>query len=309
MMWEQDTALMEALESKLTYEDIRFYRSIARSRLRKDMAQRKKLEEERATQQGQSRSWTSWLWGSSDTDAAKEDPAFGGPMTEEQRRQLYDVLDYDEKSAIADSFEASQDALKLRVAAELKRGSFSLRTDPRGSVTDVISTVFDSFRADFIQRPDNFEASISLGGFSVFDGTTKNTLHPQIVQVKSPMAKDIKPETYGEPADPFFFLKFESNPLDQRADTALTARMRHMEVIYHKGYIEAIAKFLKPPESQLESVEALLASLSKQFHSSRPDFFPPRTLPARHWKVCGRTLGLVWSMCCKHTRPSTCKWT
>ncbi|KAF8846387.1 vacuolar protein sorting-associated protein 13 [Paxillus ammoniavirescens] len=268
---EQDVALMEVLESKLTYEDIRFYRSIARSRLRKDMAQRKKLEEERAKQQGRSQSWTSWLWGSSDTGAAKEDPAFGGPMTEEQRRQLYDVLDYDEKSAIADSFEASQDALKLRVAAELKRGSFSLRTDPRGSVTDVISTVFDSFRADFIQRPDNFEASISLGGFSVFDGTTKNTLHPQIVQVKSPIAKDIKPETHGEPADPFFFLKFESNPLDQRADTALTARMRHMEVIYHKGYIEAIAKFLKPPESQLESVEALLNVASQTLEGLRKD--------------------------------------
>jgi len=58
--------------------------------------------------------------------------------------------------------------------------------------------------------------------------------------------------------DPFFFVKFENNPLDERADTALTARMRHMEIIYHKGYVEAIFKFFRPPESQLGSVEALL---------------------------------------------------
>jgi vacuolar protein sorting-associated protein 13A/C len=58
--------------------------------------------------------------------------------------------------------------------------------------------------------------------------------------------------------DPFFFVKFENNPLDERADNALTVRMRHMEIIYHKGYVEAVYRFFKPPSSQLESVEALL---------------------------------------------------
>lgn len=247
------------MEYKLTYEDIRFYRSIARSRLRKDIAQRKKLEEERAQQQ-QARSWTSWLWGSGDSDAPNKDAAFGGPMTEEQRRQLYDILDFDEKSAIAASLETPRDAVKLQVAAELRKGSFTLKNHSRGAAADVISMVFESFCADFIQRPDNFEASVSLGGLSVFDGTTKNTIHPQIVQVNNPIAKQARPGEQGESDEPFFYLKFESNPLDQRADTALTARMRHMEIIYHRGYVEAIAKFLRPPESQLESVEALLVS-------------------------------------------------
>ena len=181
-------------------------------------------------------------------------------MTEEQRRQLYDILDYDEKSAIAASLETPQGAVKLRVAAELRKGSFALKSHPRGVASDIISMVFESFCADLIQRPGNFEASVSLGGLSVFDGTTKNTLHPQIVRVKNPIAKHVSPGKHAEPDEPFFYLKFERNPLDQRADTALTARMRHMEIIYHRGYVEAIAKFLRPPESQLESVEALLVS-------------------------------------------------
>lgn len=251
------------MEHKLTYEDIRFYRSIARSRLRKDIAQRKKLEEERV-QQEQARSWTSWLWGSASSagsDVPNGDAAFGRPMTEEQRRQLYDILDYDEKSAIADSFETPRDALKLRVAAELRKGSFALKSHPKGATSDVISMVFESFCADFIQRPDNFEASVSLGGLSVFDGTTKNTLHPQIVQVKNPITQHVGSGKHAESDEPFFYLKLEGNPLDQRADTALTARMRHMEIIYHRGYVEAIAKFLRPPESQLDSVEALLVSV------------------------------------------------
>lgn len=257
--------MFEALEKKLTYEDIRFYRSIARSRLRKDLASRKKLEEEKKTQQPQAQGWTSWLWGSSQKDTSQEDPAFGGPMTDEQRRQLYDVLDFDEKSALADSFQAPRDALKARVSAKLNKGSFSLKTDPHDKGEEVISIVFNIFQADLIQRPDNFETSISLGGFGVFDGTTKNSLYPQIVQVKETLTESNNPteailehDQVKDQDDPFFFIKFERNPLDERADTALTVRMRHMEIIYHKGYVEAVYKFFKPPASQLESVEALL---------------------------------------------------
>jgi vacuolar protein sorting-associated protein 13A/C len=258
----QDLNNFAALEKKLSYEDIRFYRSIARSRLRKDIALRKKLETEKKKPQTQT--WTSWLWGSS-KDSAPADPAFGGSMTDEQRKQLYDVLDFNEKSILAESLQAPRDSLKARVAAKLNKGSFTLKTDPHGTPEGIISVVFDVFQANVLQRPDNFEASVSLGGFGVFDGTTKNTLYPQIVQVKDPSLDSHNSKSQileGKAAqnqnDPFLFVKYENKPLDERADNALTVRMRHMEIIYHKGYVEAVHKFFKPPSSQLESVEALL---------------------------------------------------
>lgn len=259
------------LEKKLSYEDIRFYRSVARSRLRKDEALRKKLEAEKK-QQPQSQGWTSWLWGSSTQNKVPEDPAFGGPMTDEQRKQLYDVLDFDEKTALADSIHVPRDSLKARISAKLNKGSLTLKSDPHGESTEVMSVVFDVFQATFIQRPDNFEASVSLNGLRVFDGTTKDSIYPQIVHVKtSSFEKAREPtmhtqEREGE-ENPFFFVKFENNPLDERADSALVVRMRHMEIIYHKGYVEAIYKFFKPPASQLESVEALLVSRLKTLTS------------------------------------------
>lgn len=244
----------------MLYEDIRFYRSIARSKLKKDAALRRKLDADKKQQPSQKQGWGSWLWGSSTSDAAQEDPAFGGPMTEEQRQQLYDVLDFDEKAALVDSLQASRDSLKMRVTAKLNKGSLGLKTDPHGKNIEVMSVVFDVFRANFIQRPNNFESSISLNSFRVFDGTTENSLYPQIVHVKAEL-EDKDGGTLTNEADesnPFFFFKFENNPLDERADNALTVRMRHMEIIYHKGYVEAVYKFFKPPASQLESVEALL---------------------------------------------------
>ncbi|KAG5647989.1 hypothetical protein DXG03_007023 [Asterophora parasitica] len=263
---------LEALERKLSYEDIRFYRSIARSRLRKDEALRKKLEAERQPDPAK-QSWGSWLWGSSSTNTSTEDPAFGGPMTAEQRKELYNVLDYDEKEALRESFSTPRDSLKACVAAKLNKGSFTLTSDPHGQSKEVISVVFDFFQANFIQRPDNFESSISLGGFGVFDGTTKDTVFPKIVRVKDlelPDTTSSIPEAHIE-GDPFFFLKFEKSPLDERADSALTVRMRHMEIIYHKGYLEAVYKFLKPPASQLESVEALLSAASQTFEGLRKE--------------------------------------
>ena len=255
--------MLEALEKKLSYEDIRFYRSIARSQLKKDLAARRKLEEEKKKQQqSQARSsWTGWLWGSSDgstSNATTEESPFSGEMTDEQRKQLYEVLDYDEKTALASSFEAPRDALKARVTASLERGSFALKTDPHGRNTEIISVLFDRFQADFLQRPDNFETSLSLKSFAIHDGTTKNTVYPRIVQVQDTHDDVFSANSTVESADPFFYLKFENKPLDERADSALTVRMRNMEVVYHRGYIEAIYKFFKPPASQLESVEALL---------------------------------------------------
>lgn len=227
------------------------------------MALRKRLEAEKAKNQPRKQGWGEWLWGStSDNSASQEDPTFGGTMTEEQRKQLYDVLDYDEKSALIDALQTPRDSMKMRVTAKLNRGSFALRSDPHERNSDVMSVVFDSFGADFIQRPDNFETSISLKGFRVFDSTTVNTLYPQIVHVKGDMETSSKdtPASGDGDSDPFFFVKFENNPLDERADSALIVKMRHMEIIYHPGYVEAVYRFFKPPASQLESVEALLVS-------------------------------------------------
>ncbi|CCL98963.1 uncharacterized protein FIBRA_00971 [Fibroporia radiculosa] len=279
-----ESSELDGLERKLSYEDIRFYRSIVRSQLRKDMASRKKMEEEkRKRNQAQTQSsWSSWIWGSSSTesaDTASDDSAFTGEMTDEQRKQLYEALDYDEKAALAESLEAPRDALKTRVGAQLNRGSFTLKTDPHGQNTEIISAVSDVFQVTFIQRPDNFEASVSLGGFTVYDGTTKSTLYNRIVRVQE--RKDggdvLRTQSVGtgnrisEIVDPFLFVRFEQNPLDGRADSALEMRMRYMEIVYHKGYVEAIYKFFKPPASQLESVEALLNVASETLEGLRKE--------------------------------------
>lgn len=227
-------------------------------------------------------------------------------MTEQQRRELYEVVDYDEKAAITESFELPKDALKARIQAELKRGSFALKTDPHGVAKEIICVVFDEFQATGIQRRDNLEVLTSLGGFSVYDGTAKDTLFPQIVYVKQD-SPTLHSETDHDPKDPFLYMKFENNPLDERADTALTIRMRHMEVVYHRGYVEAIYRFFKPPGDRLESVEALLVNMI--LLAILPvTYVICRSQRVGLSKVCARKHELASSMHCKPTKRSIYKW-
>ena len=293
------------------------------------MAWQRKQEEERKKRQEQQAkgSWSSWLWGSSassssETNTTSQDPTFTGEMTEEQRKQLYEVLDYDEKSALlAESFQAPRDALKARVVATLNRGSFALKTDPHGANKEIISIVSESLNSTFIQRPDNFEVTLSLGGFEIRDGTTSNTLYPKIVHVQESKSGLTSPTREGkgiegikDTEDPFFFLKFENNPLDERADSALTVKMRYMEIVYHRGYVEAIYKFFKPPASQLESVEALLVrNFTDLFlHITLTLIYViqfSRMLRARLWKAFAGRLELASNMHFRPTRQLTYKWT
>ncbi|GAA6031882.1 hypothetical protein JCM8097_003317 [Rhodosporidiobolus ruineniae] len=303
------------LEKKLDYKDIRFYRSIARSEMRKEriehpvQAQAKSTTAKATSWIG---SWVGWGGGTAAGQAESDDPSTG--LNEEQRKELYKAIDWDEKDAVASAVDYDEDSLLLRVKAKLETGSFALRTDPHGQAKDLVSLNFDDLRIDVGQRPDNFEATLALGGLRVLDGTCPNTLHEQVVRVKEiseKQAQQIEAEAaaakkrrrhpppeereadddigqYSEDEEededeedevggwamqenPFFSLTFEHNPLDKRADNALAVRLRHTEIVYHRGYVEAIFAFFKPPESQLESVGALIDVASETLEGIRKE--------------------------------------
>ena len=258
---------VDALERKLSYEDLRFYRSIARSELRKDLATRRKLEEEKKKQAQASGGWLGWMWGSGPQE--QQDEILGVQMNDQRRKELYDALDYDERAAVAVSFEPAKDSLKVRATAKLNKGSLTLLMDPHGRKKEVVGMVFETLRADVIQRPTNFEACVTLGDLHVRDGVTEGTLYHDIVRIKRDLSQPGSPAndktvviaTGPVPVDvdhAFLMVKFEQNPLDERADNALTVRLGSMEVIYHKGYVEAVYNFFKPPETQMESINALM---------------------------------------------------
>ena len=261
----EETQTLTQLERKLSYEDLRFWRSLARNQLRKENVGVKKPPPKQ--------SWTSWAWsrGKKQETDSKEEPA--AMMTDEQRKELYNAIDWDEKKALAESIDLPRESVKLQIESNLRTGSFTLKRDPHGAETEILSLMFDNFQAKALQRPDSFLADLSLGGLRVYDGTTEGSLFPQIVKVKDrPSAPDKgqsevpdegkevvgKYDSESDSDDTLFHLVFEQNPLDESADSAVTVKLKSIEVIYNPTFIVEVAKFFKPPERHMESISALM---------------------------------------------------
>lgn len=285
---------LDVLERQLDYKDIRFYRSIARREMRREQeqatAQGRTIKSHEEPQPPQQQGWLGWLWGSgSGSQKAEEQPEATLQLNDEQRKELYDAIDWDDSAPPNQDMlllDLPRDAIKLRLTTMLQRGSFTLRSQERG--VDVISLLFSGLQAEATQRVDNLDFSISLGNMKILDGTTPNTMYPEIVRVKSEddSSRDIEPEsTVGfsqEPdaltrrlsnaskqADPFFFAKYEYKPLDERADHGVTLRLGSTEIIYHRAYVEAVSAFFEPPESELELIGALIDAASDTIEGIR----------------------------------------
>jgi vacuolar protein sorting-associated protein 13A/C len=253
---------LDQLERKLAYEDLRFWRSLARNQLRKENVGVKKAPEKRT--------WGSYIWGSSQQDQNAQDES---QMDDEQRKELYAAIDFDEKQNLTEAVDMPREAVKLQVDMSLKTGSFTLRRDPHGKKTDMLRLLFDDFATEFIQRTDSTLIDLSLGGMRVYDGSTEGNLYEQMLQVKDapPVPDDQRIEELGddekaktedeeddEDDDPFFSLQLEQNPLDNHADTAVVVKLKAMEIIYNPNFIVQVTKFFKPPEKHMDSIGALM---------------------------------------------------
>ena len=260
-----ETEDITKLEENLTYEDLRFWRSLARNELRKENVGVKKPQPKQT--------WTSWVWGSKPEEESKENQDTA--MTEQQRKELYDAIDWDEKKVIADSVDLPRETVKLQIESSLQTGSFTLKRDPHGKATEVLSLMFDNFQAKALQRPDSFLADVALGGLRVYDGTTEGSLFPQIVKVKDIKNAAVDQHSVEtlqsdddttedseakkrEKEDALFHLVAEQNPLDGSADSLVIMKLKSIEVIYNPRFVVEIAKFFKPPERHMESIGALM---------------------------------------------------
>ncbi|MCG8711214.1 hypothetical protein JHU04_004616, partial [Brenneria sp. 4F2] len=82
--------------------------------------------------------------------------------------------------------------------------------------------------------------SFKLHQFKVEDGSP-NTLYKHIISVRNPDS-DIAEKSLTQ-SNPLFQLTFESNPIDESADSKLNVVLRGMTVFYHVHFITEIINF------------------------------------------------------------------
>ncbi|CAN6662886.1 intermembrane lipid transfer protein Vps13p [Trichomonascus vanleenenianus] len=258
----EDQELFDGFEKELDYDDLRFYRTLAKSELRKERAFIELQQKQQAQQQqSQAGGWYTWLWGTSAAGTASSEQTEEQSittLTDEQKKELYDAIEWDEKQALSGAIDIPKDRITMEIETALETGSFSLKVDPHGANKDLAVISFNGFKANFYNRPDSFLTNISLQELRV-DDKTNTSLYQQVVSVKklesSPQDVDKDNE---EDSDAFFWLSFEHNPLDESADSKLNAKLKSITVYYNVAFIETIHKFFKPPKTHLETIGAIM---------------------------------------------------
>ncbi|KAI5306994.1 hypothetical protein KEM56_005829 [Ascosphaera pollenicola] len=288
----EDTEKLTHLEEKYSYEDLRFWRSLARSQMRKEKIETKQPQ--------QKQNWSEWFWG---TKKEEEQTV----MTEEQKQELFQAIDWDEKKAAAESIDVPRDWVKFQIDVSLKNGSLTLRRDPHSTSIEVIKLMFDNFRAKAQIRPDSFAFAVDLGGLRLYDGSTRGSLFPQVIKVKDAAAqpKDALCDYGGEEdlnvsdddefvgyTDSLFHAYFENNPLDGSADTAITLKLKSIEVIYNPQMIVDIYNFFLPPQRHMESINALLATAGATVEEIRQQTRAGLEFALEEHKTCNAQLDI-----------------
>ncbi|CDK24504.1 unnamed protein product [Kuraishia capsulata CBS 1993] len=249
---------LESLENALTFEQISLYRALARRLNRKSAIAlspaEKKTESEAKPQQPAG--WFGWWSGAKPAtdDSTHEDLT----MTDEQKKELYEAIEYNEEKVFQESIDIPKDRVKTEVRCNLKRGALAIRKHKGDSNLGEI--VFEGCEAKFLERPDSFVASFQLHEFRVEDGT-ENTLYKHTVSVKPlhyNMHGDSQQSGNSEEDKPFFDLTFEKNPLDGSADSALNVSLTSTTIFHNPKFIEEVFLFFRPPRIHSDTIGMIM---------------------------------------------------
>ncbi|ORY51917.1 hypothetical protein BCR33DRAFT_712120 [Rhizoclosmatium globosum] len=248
----EDLELLKTIEKRLSFEDIRFYRSIANNQLKKEraiLAATTPTKPAETTTVGWIASW----WGATEqpaVDASVGKLVEATSFTDDQMKKLMDTIEYDPEASLI-AADTPNDTVLMHVEWSLRKGSLALKK--KNMAGDFVSVVFDNFTAKINHYPSSVTGNISLGGMTVADGTTPGTLYPFLIQA----IQDKGIPSQGFEKQPFFSLDFEHNPLDERADEAITLKMLPLQVVLNPLAINGVIDFLAVPSSESYAITAI----------------------------------------------------
>ncbi|KAJ2722137.1 Vacuolar protein sorting-associated protein 13 [Coemansia sp. Benny D115] len=106
-------------------------------------------------------------------------------LSEKQMQELYDTIEFNEEDVDDVDYDLPKETIKLAMTAILRSGSLRLKTDRKTRDHTLMGLLFNGLKIDFLQRPQNIVADVSMHGFEVVDGTLPGTRYPRMIYVQS----------------------------------------------------------------------------------------------------------------------------
>ncbi|SCU96025.1 LAMI_0F04874g1_1 [Lachancea mirantina] len=246
---EEDEAELKELHKILSLEDIKLFRAMASKQFRTE-SREAKLSGSEQGETNKNAGWFSSWWSGGSSNEEQQDKL---ELTDEQRKELYDAIEFDETKILSEAISLPRDRVVTSASCLLKKGSLRFINDSKSLKLGEV--IFENCETDFYQRPDSMLATFRLREFKVEDGSP-NTLYKHIVSVKNLQIQDEEGETSDQ--EPFFKVALEQNPLDNSADTKVELQLKSMTVFYHVHFVNEIIRLFDPPRKHLDTIGAIM---------------------------------------------------
>lgn len=248
----EDEERLTTLTKELSYEQIILFRTVAKRQYLEDSrnSSRNSAVKSNAENKKSGGSWISSWWG------GKGDSSDDLTMTDEQRKELYDAIEFDEEED--DEFEnviIPRERVTLKFKSILNRGSFVMRRSKEDNILGEI--IFEGCELQFLQRSDSYLGQFSLSEFRIEDGSA-NSMYKHIVSGRDLHKTAIEDTVVNK--DSLLSLMYESNPLDGISDSKLDIKLNGMTIFYHVHFVSEVIKFFRMPAEHRETLDAIISA-------------------------------------------------
>ena len=233
---EEEIETLKQLEMKLSFDDIRLYRHLAMAKMKRENTAKKEVATPTTPQK--TGGWYGWITGESTTNTQEDD-------WNEKMQKIYEKFEFQEETA---EINFPPDSVRLKITSKLSSGSFTLREFKNDHLVDLISFKFSHLSLDQLSYPKS----------QVYKLAMKHVVVSEATETQSPFSKLIEAKQNDDQGDgAFFTLQFEQNPLDGRADNALSVKMLPLRVLVNPSILKKVVSFFEPKGDQVESLSRI----------------------------------------------------
>jgi len=258
---EKEVGRIKEMEEQLSFEDIIYFRSLARRELAMETAIADSKKGQFYATTNRNKSFFSGFW---HKDTAE--PRMNIQLTKEQQEEIYKSMEYDE-IALNASIEMPASYVEHIIEVQINSVEFSIigSTDHEPLL---LESNLDNINFKLSQRAQGFKLELDLESFNVLDKNVNgtNSIFPYVItsnptyqrsQTSLLLDSSSNQEaaittgivTGDQQHQNLFHIIFESKPIQSSYDYSLSLILNSLEIILNKNQIERLVEFATPKEN------------------------------------------------------------
>lgn len=253
---EDDERELGKLHTDLSFDMITLFRMIAKTEQAKERIasreQSAEIGEEKSESEESPKNGGNWLssWWSGEKDTEET------IMTEEQKEELYAIIEYNEAEIKSSSTVQTKNNIpnhwtEWTLHGSLKNGSILIQ-NKNTALSRIGEIKFNDCDLNFNKRPSSFLFDFKLDEFKIEDGSA-DSLFKDIVSPK--MALNPDGDITQEPLVDF---SFEQNPLDGKVDSRVSLKLLGTTIYYNVFFLTSVLRFFQPKKQHADTISAII---------------------------------------------------